>query len=197
MLDSHPAFSVVLRAAPAIATLALLAAPATTASAADASPPPAAETAAAPGAVAVLIPTAGHQVRGVVRFAPVADGVRVTGLISGLAPGKHGFHVHEFGDATAKDGSSAGGHFNPAQKAHGAPDDEARHAGDLGNITADSDGNARINFVDPHLRLDGPHSIIGRSIVVHADPDDLSSQPSGNAGARVAVGVIGIAGSGS
>jgi Cu-Zn family superoxide dismutase len=143
-------------------------------------------------AVAVLFPTEGNHVQGVIRFARVPTGVRVTGLVSGLKPGRHGFHVHEFGDTTSRDGTAAGGHFNPGNKAHGAPDDGARHVGDLGNITADAEGNAAINFVDATLSLDGPNSIIGRSIVVHADPDDMTTQPTGNAGARVAVGVIGI-----
>ena len=149
--------------------------------------------AGADAAVAVLQPTEGNSVHGVIRFAPAPDGVRVTALISGLAPGKHGFHVHEYGDATARDGSTAGGHYNPGHRAHGAPDALNRHEGDLGNITADADGNATVNFVDPQLSLDGPNSIIGRSVVVHAKADDLTSQPSGNAGPRVAVGVIGIA----
>jgi len=146
------------------------------------------------GAVAVLEPTEGNSVHGVIRFAPAANGgVRITALISGLTPGRHGFHVHEFGDTTSRDGTAAGGHFNPGQKSHGAPDAAMRHVGDLGNITADADGNATVNFVDPTISLTGPNSILGRSVVVHADPDDLQTQPTGNAGARVAVGVIGIA----
>jgi Cu-Zn family superoxide dismutase len=148
---------------------------------------------AATAAVAVLEPTEGHKVRGVVRFAQTAEGVRITALISGLTPGKHGFHVHEYGDLTSRDGAAAGGHYNPGRRGHGGPDAANRHAGDLGNIEADADGNAIVNFVDSHLSLEGPNAIIGRSLVVHADPDDLSSKPSGNAGARVAVGVIGLA----
>jgi Cu-Zn family superoxide dismutase len=144
-------------------------------------------------AVAVLEPTQGNSVHGVIRFAPANGGVRVTALISGLTPGRHGFHVHEFGDTTSRDGTAAGGHFNPGGRSHGAPDDAMRHAGDLGNITADADGNAVVNFVDPGISLTGPNSIIGRSVVVHADPDDMTTQPTGNAGPRVAVGVIGRA----
>lgn len=143
-------------------------------------------------AVAVLEPTEGNTVRGVLRFVQTPNGVRITGLISNLTPGEHGFHVHEFGDLTSRDGSAAGGHFNPENRSHGGPESDHRHVGDLGNITADKEGNAVVNVLDPALALSGSRSIIGRSIVVHAQPDDLSSQPSGNAGARVAVGVIGL-----
>ena len=89
----------------------------------------------------------------------------MTGTIVGLSPGKHGFHVHEFGDYT--DGcDSAGSHFNPYGKEHGGPDDEERHAGDLGNVVADENGVANVDIVDAQIPLDGPNSIIGRSIVV-------------------------------
>ncbi len=153
---------------------------------------------AAPGssiktAVAVLVPTKGSEVAGTVRFMQTEKGVRVIADISGLTPGEHGFHIHEFGDVTAPDGASAGGHFNPAHVPHGAPDAAQRHAGDLGNLKADATGHATVDYVDAVLTFDGPASIIGRGVVVHADPDDLKSQPSGNAGKRVATGVIGVA----
>ena len=144
-------------------------------------------------AVAVLIPTTGNDVHGVVRFTQVAGGVRVVADVTGLKPGKHGFHVHEFGDASAPDGSAAGGHFNPTHEAHGAPTAEHHHAGDLGNLAAGPDGHAVLDFVEPALALDGPASIVGRGLIVHAGEDDLKSQPVGNAGARVACGVIGFA----
>ncbi|HLP00942.1 MAG TPA: superoxide dismutase family protein [Opitutaceae bacterium] len=144
-------------------------------------------------AVAVLQPTQGNAVRGTVRFTKVDGGVRIVAEISGLTPGLHGFHVHEFGDASSPDGSAAGGHFNPAHAAHGGPTAAERHAGDFGNLEADASGHARLDRVDPALSLEGPHSIIGRGLIVHAAPDDLKTQPTGNAGGRVACGVIGIA----
>lgn len=144
-------------------------------------------------AIAVLHPMKKSGVRGVVRFSRQNDGVHIAADIQGLRPGKHGFHVHEYGDCSALDGGSAGGHFNPTSKPHGAPTDRERHAGDFGNISADAQGRARYEFTDKNISLDGPTSIIGRALVVHADPDDLTSQPAGNAGARLACGVIGIA----
>jgi len=144
-------------------------------------------------AVAVLHPTQGSAVSGRVTFTSVLGGVKVVAEVTGLTPGKHGFHIHEFGDCRAADAASAGGHFNPAGKAHGTPSGHERHAGDLGNIEADPAGNARLEWVDPLITLGGPHSIIGRSVILHANEDDLTTQPTGNAGARVACGVIGFA----
>lgn len=144
-------------------------------------------------AICVLHPTEGNDVRGTVTFTKTAEGVKVIADVSGLTPGKHGFHVHEFGDCSAPDGTSAGGHFNPEGTKHGAPTDVERHVGDLGNLQADADGNAYYEWTDTFIALSGPHSIIGRAIIVHAGEDDLKSQPSGNAGPRVACGVIGIA----
>lgn len=143
--------------------------------------------------VAVLVPTQGNDVRGTVKFTKVAGGVRVVADITGLKPGEHGFHLHEFGDASSADGMAAGGHFNPAAAAHGSPTAAVRHAGDLGNIKADASGHATLDQVDAKLSLDGAASILGRAVVVHANPDDLTTQPTGNAGPRVAVGVIGLA----
>ncbi len=144
-------------------------------------------------AVCVLHHTKGHKAHGVVRFRVTDHGVAISGKIEGLTPGEHAFHVHEFGDCTAPDAMSAGGHFNPDKKKHGGPHDEDRHVGDLGNIVADEHGVAEIKMTDKHIKLHGPHSIIGRSLIVHAKPDDLKSQPAGNAGDRVACGVVGIA----
>lgn len=144
-------------------------------------------------AICVLHPTEGNDVEGIVSFSQTDTGVKVSVEISGLTPGKHGFHVHEFGDCSKKDGTSAGGHFNPESKDHGGPDGSMRHVGDLGNVVADENGVAKVEFVDDKIELNGPHSITGRSIVVHAGEDDLTSQPTGAAGARVACGVIGIA----
>ncbi|KAG8190853.1 hypothetical protein JTE90_028347 [Oedothorax gibbosus] len=140
------------------------------------------------------------DVRGVIHLSQdrVTSPVSVTGEISGLSTGLHGFHVHQYGDLS-NGCTSAGGHYNPFGKQHGAPMDENRHVGDLGNIEALSDGVARIDIVDPQLRLCGPLSIMGRAIVVHALQDDLGrggneeSKKTGNAGARVGCCVIGTA----
>ncbi len=144
-------------------------------------------------AVCVITPFGKSNVAGIVRFVQKGDTVEVTGEITGLTPGKHGFHVHEFGDISGKDGLTTGGHFNPDKMAHGPENAKVRHVGDLGNIDADKDGKAIIDKKDTLIRLSpGPHCIIGRAIIVHAKADDFS-QPVGNAGARVAGGVIGIA----
>uniref|UniRef100_A0A7S6VMD2 Superoxide dismutase [Cu-Zn] n=1 Tax=Athetis dissimilis TaxID=1737331 RepID=A0A7S6VMD2_ATHDI len=125
--------------------------------------------------------------------------VVVTGEVKGLSKGKHGFHVHEFGDNT-NGCTSAGAHFNPLKLDHGAPDSEVRHVGDLGNIEADvAGGVTQVNIQDCQISLSGPNNIVGRTLVVHADPDDLGvgghnlSKTTGNAGARIACGVIGLA----
>jgi superoxide dismutase, Cu-Zn family len=143
-------------------------------------------------AMSELNPTAGNSVRGTVHFYETTKGVRVVAKVSGLTPGQHGFHIHEKGDCSAADGSSAGGHFNPTNAKHGGPNDAERHAGDFGNITADASGNAKFETVDSHISFDGANSIIGKGVVVHANPDDLKSQTPtpGNAGKRVACGNI-------
>ena len=144
-------------------------------------------------AVCVVHPLGDAKVTGKVTFTQVDGGVEIAAELTGLAPGKHGFHVHEFGDCSMMDGTCAGGHFNPDGKPHGGPDSAERHAGDFGNIEADASGNAVYKRVDTVISLDGDHSIIGRSIIVHAAADDLKTQPTGNAGARIGCGVIGIA----
>jgi Cu-Zn family superoxide dismutase len=144
-------------------------------------------------AIAVLHATEGNKVHGWVSFTKEGDKVKVVAEIAGLTPGKHGFHIHEFGDCSSKDGAAAGGHFNPGGKSHGAPTDANRHEGDLGNTEAGQDGKARVDLTDSVLQLDGPGSIIGRGVIVHAKPDDLKTQPTGDAGGRQACGVIGVA----
>ncbi len=144
-------------------------------------------------ATAVIHPTKGNTMSGVVTFKQLKDGLHITAHLSGLTPGKHGFHVHEFGDCACDDAVCAGSHFNPTNKPHGGPHSSERHVGDFGNITADDQGNARYEYVDTHAMLNGPSSIIGRAVIVHADPDDLTTQPTGNAGARIGCGVVGIA----
>jgi len=150
-------------------------------------------------AVAVLYPTKGNSASGTLTFTTNpgggAGGVHIHGTITGLDPNSiHAFHIHEFGDASAPDGMSAGGHYNPEHHMHGGPNSPEHHAGDLGNITADSSGTATIDIDAPDLSIAGlKDPIIGRSVVLHAHPDDFVSQPAGNAGPRIAVGIIGIA----
>jgi len=144
-------------------------------------------------AVAVLHPTQGNNVSGTVYFSLTPKGIKVTADVMGLIPGQHGFHIHEYGDCTAPDGTSAGGHFNPENQPHAGPDQAKRHLGDLGNIEADSSGNAHYERTDIYLKFDGRDSIIGRGVIVHAGEDDLVSQPSGNAGPRIACGAVGAA----
>lgn len=144
-------------------------------------------------AVAVVHGFGSSHVKGVVHFTATADGVRISGEISGLTPGKHGFHIHEFGDCSSADPKCHGGHFNPEKKKHGGPASEERHVGDLGNITADDSGKATIHAMDKLIALSGPHSIIGRAVIIHGGTDDEKSDPAGNAGPRIAGGVVGIA----
>jgi superoxide dismutase, Cu-Zn family len=151
------------------------------------------ESQAAAGAAAAsarVAPTQGNQVEGTVSFQKASGGVRVIARLSGLRPGLHGFHVHTNGDCSAPDGSSAGDHFNPTNTRHGDRYDEQAHIGDMGNVVADDSGQATLDYVDPHMTLDGQNSIVGRSVVVHANQDDLQTQPSGNSGPRVGCGVI-------
>ncbi|CAL4922656.1 unnamed protein product [Urochloa decumbens] len=181
---------------------------------------------------AVVVLGSSEGVKGTVYFTQEGDGpTTVTGSVSGLKPGLHGFHVHALGDTT-NGCMSTGPHYNPASKEHGAPEDDNRHAGDLGNVTAGADdvicnsihnftcyilriiqctilvtecvsllsGVANINVTDSQIPLTGPNSIIGRAVVVHADPDDLGkgghelSKSTGNAGGRIACGIIGLQG---
>ena len=144
-------------------------------------------------AICILYPTKDNKVSGKIVFIKVENGIKVIADIEGLTEGKHGFHIHTCGDCSADDGSSAGGHFNPDNKMHGAPTDTTRHVGDMGNIVADNNGKAHLEYIDNFLSFWGPNSIIGRSVIVHKDADDFKTQPTGNSGARVACGVIGIA----
>ena len=141
-------------------------------------------------AVAHVEPLQNSKVKGTVTFQVKDDGVFIIADFEGLSPGKHGFHIHEKGDCSAPDGSSAGAHFNPTNTRHGAPWDKDRHAGDLGNLVADENGRSHFEWHDKQISLKGPDSIIGRAIIVHEKADDLVSQPAGNAGARLACGVI-------
>jgi Cu-Zn family superoxide dismutase len=142
-------------------------------------------------AVASLGPTQGNTATGTVNFTQKGDVVLVEARVKGLTPGLHGFHVHERGNCAAPDASSAGAHFNPGAAAHGGPATSARHAGDLGNLEADAGGTAVYRAEVTGITLDaGERSIIGRAVIVHEKPDDLTTQPTGNSGARQACGLI-------
>jgi Cu-Zn family superoxide dismutase len=151
---------------------------------------------AGPRAEARLEGRSGSAVTGSVSFVQLGDKLRVEARVSGLTPGEHGFHVHDAGDCSAPDASSAKGHFNPAGKAHGHHGGSERHAGDLPNLVADANGNAQYVAEVTGLNLAevGATSIVGRSVVIHADPDDYKSQPAGNSGKRIACGGIGMVG---
>ena len=144
-------------------------------------------------AVAVLHPTKDSNVEGIVTFTKSGDETKIVADIIGLTPGKHGFHIHEFGDCSSPDGKAAGGHFNPTNNPHAGHDVAQRHEGDMGNVEADSSGKAHLELTDNMMMMSGEKSIIGRGVIVHEKADDLKSQPTGDAGGRVACGVIGIA----
>ena len=131
----------------------------------------------------------GSKVTGLVTLTKTGDEVQVVADITGLTPGKHGFHIHDVGDCSASDAASAGAHFNPTQHKHGGPATTERHGGDLGNIVADASGKAHLDWKGK-MNLTGINAILGKSIVVHEKEDDLKTDPSGNSGARQACGVI-------
>lgn len=168
-------------------------APAPSSAPAAASVPPAQSTARM--GMANLSAASGSLVSGKLMLMPMGGSVHMTGTVGGLAPySVHGFHVHEKGDCSAADASSAGGHFAPGGNPHGKRGRGAHHAGDMDNITANAEGVASVNVYLDDVTLGGgaANDIAGLAIVVHADPDDYTSQPSGNAGARVACGVIDV-----
>jgi len=141
-------------------------------------------------AVTELVPIGDSGARGEVRFVQQGDIVKITGEVTGLQPGKHGFHVHAKGDLSDKQtGKSAGGHFDPTSQPHGKPSDTQRHVGDLGNIEANADGVATIDMQDDVISLVGDNNITGRSLMIHANSDQFT-QPTGDAGGRVAFGLI-------
>jgi len=192
-MRTAPLFRIVIPAV-ALALAACSTAPAT-------SPPPGASATAntttpavptARSASAMLTPASGSLVSGKFSALPIAGGVRITGEIGGLARGStHAIHIHEKGDCSAADATSAGGHFNPAQQPHGRVGSGPHHGGDMDNIVADGNGVAQVDVQALGVTLGGGATNIGgRAIVVHAMPDDYTSQPAGNAGARVACGVI-------
>jgi len=146
---------------------------------------------AGPSATAELSPTQGNTARGSVTFTQSGDRVKIVASLSGLPAGAHGFHVHEKGDCSAADAMSAGGHFNPSGKPHGHYESGERHAGDMPSIVADASGNATLTVTLDAMAVGaGAADIVGKSVIVHKDPDDYKTQPTGNSGARLACGVI-------
>ncbi len=145
-----------------------------------------------PRATAQLEATKGNKTFGEATFEQVGNKVRVIVFVQGLKPDQeHGIHIHEVGDCSSGDGMSTKGHFNPFGKPHGHPSSGERHAGDLPALKANKAGRARIDVeMDIITVTPGPASVIGRGLIVHADPDDYRTQPTGNAGARLACGVI-------
>jgi Cu-Zn family superoxide dismutase len=150
-------------------------------------------------AIAVIHGTRGNQkVNGTVKFSEAqgaggAKGVNVVAHIEGLTPnGTHGFHIHEFGDCSAPDATSAGGHYNPGGHQHGSPGENS-HVGDMGNLKANAQGVAHLELNLPHATIAGKNAILGRGVIVHAKADDLKTQPTGDAGGRIGCGVIGAA----
>ena len=147
-------------------------------------------------ATVVLAPASGSLVSGTLTLVPMGDGVHMSGEVGGLKPGDtRGFHIHKKGDCSAADASTAGGHFNPAAQAHGRSGHGAHHAGDTDNIVANAKGVARIDAHVTGVTLGGGagNDIAGRAVIVHAAADDYTTQPTGNAGARMACGVIKVA----
>lgn len=144
-----------------------------------------------PMAMATISPTSGSTVGGTVHFQEMADGsVEVRVDLTGVPPGTHGFHVHENGQC-GNDGSAAGSHFNPLSMPHGAPSDASHHAGDFGNVTADANREVHTTITTRSIRVSpGTTSVLGRALILHARADDLTSQPSGDAGDPIACGVI-------
>lgn len=141
----------------------------------------------------MLVSAAGYEIAGTLTATARDGSVWLTGEILGLSPGPHGFHIHKVGDCSAADFASAGPHFDPTDNAHGAPGSVAYHGGDLGNLQTPNDPSKPtvINVELTGLALDdGERGIIGRAVIVHANADDLVSQPAGNSGPRIACGVF-------
>lgn len=159
-------------------------------------PPPVPPEPPAPPAAtasAELAPTEGNAASGTLTLTAEADGVRITGSLAGVAPGgTHGFHVHETGDCSAPDASSAGPHFNPGGHPHGHPGQGEHHAGDMPNLVADDAGALAVDVVVPGVTLGdgGATDVLGRAVVLHAKADDYATQPAGDSGPRIACGVM-------
>lgn len=144
-------------------------------------------------AIATIQAAEGQNVTGTVRFTRTGKGVQVEARLNNLSQGKHGFHIHQYGNCSDSQGfTTAGGHYNPEKQQHGSPTADQRHVGDMGNVPAGPEGTAELTYTDQIIQLNGKNSVIGRAVIIHAGEDDLESQPSGDAGSRVGCGVIGI-----
>lgn len=148
-------------------------------------------TKSGPAASATLSPTSGSTAQGTVTFTQLnSGGVEVDVNLTGVPAGVHGFHLHEKGDC-GDNGNAAGAHFNPMFMPHGAPEAASHHAGDFGNVNADDSGNVKITRTLTGITVtEGSASVLGRAVILHANPDDMTTQPTGNAGARIACGVV-------
>lgn len=144
-----------------------------------------------PGATATLTPTSNSNANGTLTLRELSDGrVEATVNLTGVPPGVHGFHIHEKGDC-GDNGNAAGGHYNPTNTPHGAPNAAAHHAGDFGNVTADASGKvSETKILEGITVTEGPSTAVGHAVILHANPDDLTTQPSGNAGPRIACGIV-------
>ena len=144
-----------------------------------------------PRAVSVLQAKSGSNIQGSISFTQSGNNILVTGTFSGLTPNsEQGIHIHEFGDCSALDASSAGGHYNPNSTRHGKHDSLSSHAGDMPNLKVDANGNSYYQASLNHFSLVGEHNIIGKSVVVHRNKDDYVTQPAGNSGERIGCGII-------
>lgn len=159
----------------------------TDSTAAETTPPPIER------AIAIITPTEGSDVKGMADFKQSGDEVEIVVNVEGLEPnGVHAWHIHEFGDLSDPKGKATGGHYNPEGHDHALPNEAERHAGDLGNITADAEGKANQGITVKNISINGSlNPILGRGLIIHAKEDD-GGQPTGNAGARIAQGVIGV-----
>ena len=176
----------ILRGVLAMAPLALFLGCASSKSSTTTSPP-----AAGPQASATIEARSGSALSGTAVFTQTGAGVHIVVEVSNAPQGIHAVHLHEKGDCSAPDATSAGGHFNPTGMAHGSPDAPAHHAGDFGNMTVGEDGHGRLELDSTMLTIaPGERSVVGHAIVVHAKADDMQTQPTGNAGARIGCGVV-------
>ncbi|HRI52747.1 MAG TPA: superoxide dismutase family protein [Pseudomonadota bacterium] len=146
-----------------------------------------------PVAVTTLEARSNSTVKGQATFTQAGDKVKILVEVSGATPGQHGLHVHENGDCSAPDAKSAGGHFNPGNAEHGAPDKATHHAGDFGNLTVGEDGNGKLELLTDQISVNpGTVSVVGRALVLHEKVDDTATQPTGNSGGRIGCGVINL-----